>query len=151
MTTTGKRGRLVPEQAGAIPWRLGRHGLEILMITSSDGDRWIVPKGSIERGSNPSRCAVQEAYEEAGVRGKLSSGDPFGTVRLKRRRRRIDVAVFLLEVSEVHQHWPERDRRRRAWLTPAQAAAAVEDDGLRDLITELADRSDRYARVRNRG
>ena len=122
----------------------------ILMITSSNGTRWIVPKGSIERGSDASRCAVQEAYEEAGVRGKLSSREPFGTVRLKRRRRRIDVAVFLLKVSEVHQRWPERDRRKRAWLTPEQAAAAVEDLGLRDLITELADQPDHYARVRGR-
>jgi 8-oxo-dGTP pyrophosphatase MutT (NUDIX family) len=124
----------MPEQAGAIPWRWNDRGPEILLITSSSGDRWIVPKGWIEPGSSPAQCAVEEAFEEAGVRGVLSSDEPFGVFGFKRRRRKLAIVVFLLEVLHVHERWPDEELRRRAWLSPEQAARKVRDSGLRELI-----------------
>jgi 8-oxo-dGTP pyrophosphatase MutT (NUDIX family) len=129
-----------PEQAGAIPWRWSDRGPEILLITSSTGNRWIVPKGWIEAGSTPAQCAVEEAFEEAGVQGVLSSKKPFGVVGIKSRGRERSIAVFLLEVLEVHKRWPEDELRRREWLSPEKAAGKVRDSGLRELISTLRER-----------
>jgi 8-oxo-dGTP pyrophosphatase MutT (NUDIX family) len=130
----------LPEQAGAIPWRWSDRGPEILLITSSSGDRWIVPKGWIEEGSSPAQCAVEEAFEEAGVQGVLSSTKPFGVVGFKSRGRERSIVVFLLEVLRVHESWPDEELRRRAWLSPEKAAGKVRDSGLRELISTLRER-----------
>jgi 8-oxo-dGTP pyrophosphatase MutT (NUDIX family) len=127
------------EQAGAIPWRWSDRGPEILLITSSRGDRWIVPKGWIEAGSSAAECAVEEAFEEAGVRGVLSSDEPLGVVGFKSRRRERANVVFLLEVLRVHERWPDRGLRRRAWLSPEQAAERVRDSELRELISTVGE------------
>jgi 8-oxo-dGTP pyrophosphatase MutT (NUDIX family) len=138
---------LAPEQAGAIPWRWSDHGPEVLLITSSKGDRWIVPKGWIEPGSSPSQCARAEAFEEAGVEGVLTGHEPFGSFRLKRRKRRLTIVAFLLEVRHVHERWPDEDRRRRVWLSPEQAAGVVRDPELRELIWALGERLTRASRI----
>jgi 8-oxo-dGTP pyrophosphatase MutT (NUDIX family) len=143
--------RETPEQAGAIPWRWNDRGPEILLITSSRGNRWIVPKGWIEQGSSPAQCAVEEAFEEAGVRGVLSSDEPLGVLAFKRRRRKIAIVVFLLEVLHVHERWPDEDLRRRAWLSPERAASRVRDSGLRELIGAVRERMVRASRSRKQG
>jgi 8-oxo-dGTP pyrophosphatase MutT (NUDIX family) len=133
----GSDRRQTHEQAGAIPWRWNGRGPEVLLITSSRGDRWIVPKGRIAPGSSPAQCAVEEAFEEAGVRGVLSSHEPFGVFGFKRGKRELAIVVFLLEVLHVHERWPDEKRRRRAWLSPEQAAGMVRDSGLRELISTV--------------
>jgi 8-oxo-dGTP pyrophosphatase MutT (NUDIX family) len=140
----------VAEQAGAIPWRWSDRGPEILLITSSRGNRWIVPKGWIEEGSSPAQCAVDEAFEEAGVQGVLSSNKPFGVVGFKSRGRERAIVVFLLEVLEVHKRWPDEERRRRAWLSPEQAAVKVQDSGLKELLSTVRERLDRTSRSSKR-
>jgi 8-oxo-dGTP pyrophosphatase MutT (NUDIX family) len=136
---TADRGE-TPEQAGAIPWRWSDRGPEILLITSSRGDRWIVPKGWIERGASPAECAIEEAFEEAGVRGVLSSHEPFGVFDFKSRKRELAIVVFLLEVLHVHDWWPDEDLRRRKWLSPEQAARKVRHPGLSELISAVGER-----------
>jgi 8-oxo-dGTP pyrophosphatase MutT (NUDIX family) len=136
----------IPEQAGAIPWRWSDRGPEILLITSSRGHRWIVPKGWIEAGSSPAQCAVDEAFEEAGVQGVLSSNKPLGVVGFKSRGRERAIAVFLLEVLRVHERWPDEELRRRAWLSPEKAAGKVRDSGLRELISTVRERLVRRSR-----
>jgi len=138
------------EQAGAIPWRWNDRGPEILLITSSSGDRWIVPKGWIERGASPAQCAVEEAFEEAGVRGVLSSKEPLGVFGFKRGRRERPIVIFLLEVLHVHDRWPDKELRRRAWLSPEKAAGKVRDSGLRELISTVGERLVRASRSTKR-
>jgi 8-oxo-dGTP pyrophosphatase MutT (NUDIX family) len=118
----------------------------VLLITSTGGDRWIVPKGRIERGSSPAQCAVDEAFEEAGVRGVLSSNEPVGVFGFKSRGRERALAVFLLEVRHVHDRWPEEALRRRRWLSPEQAAGKVWDSGLGELISTVGARLVRKSR-----
>src|SRR5262245_43109795 len=100
------------DQAGVIPWRRTSDTVEILLITSRLGDRWIVPKGWIEEGSTPRECARVEALEEAGVRGRLSRR-PAGLFRFQRGERVLVVRLYDLEVRTVMDHWPEEDIRRR--------------------------------------
>ncbi|MCM2476787.1 NUDIX hydrolase [Rhizobium sp. CG5] len=115
--------------------------IEVLLITSRDSGRWVIPKGWPMRKKKPHEVARQEAWEEAGVRGrvrkkvwghytymkKLDDGDLVPAV----------VQVHLLDVAQMENDFPERDQRRLAWFRPSIAALAVEEPELSGLITKL--------------
>ena len=140
--------RDVPQQAGAIPWRWGSSGIEILLITSSQGSRWIVPKGWIDKGCTSKETARQETYEEAGVEGILSLA-PIGSLNFKRGDRVLRVELFTLEVTDIYAHWPEDYRRQRVWLDPREAVLTASEPGLARLIRTLE--SQLLAAPRRRG
>lgn len=109
------------DQTAAIPFRHHpSRGLELLLVTSSSGDKWVFPKGSIEGGATGERQAAVECYEEAGVVGVVM-GPPFGSFRYLKNERPRMVEVFLLEVLEVLRDYPERHRRLRRWCTAEEA------------------------------
>ena len=116
-------------QAGAIPVRGGR----ICLITSSNGKRWIIPKGTIEIDQTAGEAALQEVWEEAGLVGKLRP-QPVGSYLYEKYGRTCHVTVFLMEVTEVAQEWPERDLRERIWVSLAGALDRIEDATLADLV-----------------
>jgi 8-oxo-dGTP pyrophosphatase MutT (NUDIX family) len=124
------------QQAGAIPWRWNGTRIEVLLITSSQASRWIVPKGWIDGGCTPQETARHESYEEAGVEGILSHS-PIGSLDFKRGDRVLRVMLFTLEVTESYAHWPEDYRRQRVWLAPRDAALTASEPGLAHLIRVL--------------
>ena len=63
-------------QAGVIAYRIQDGKVRVLLMTSRDTARWIIPKGNIKSGVTPRRAAEQEAYEEAGVRGTITGSNP---------------------------------------------------------------------------
>jgi 8-oxo-dGTP pyrophosphatase MutT (NUDIX family) len=129
-------------QYGTIPLRRGPEGaVELLLVTSRDTGRWVVPRGNPIRGLAPHQSAAQEAWEEAGVRGAVSD-QPLGRYRYKKRRKlgfsvRAQVQLFEMLVTEVLEDWPERHQRRRAWFAPIDAAAAVDEPELKALILAI--------------
>ncbi|WP_425342943.1 NUDIX hydrolase [Rhizobium etli] len=59
------------EQFAAICYRkVGDNLVEVLLITSRDSGRWIIPKGWPIAKLAPHQVAEREAWEEAGVKGK---------------------------------------------------------------------------------
>jgi 8-oxo-dGTP pyrophosphatase MutT (NUDIX family) len=129
-------------QFAALPWRVGADGLEILMITSRETRRWVIPKGWPMKGKTPWQAAAQEAYEEAGIQGDIVDV-PLGAYHyMKRYKKRPDVLcvvdVFPLQVGEELDYWPERDQRERVWMPAAAAAEAVDEPELTDLIQAFA-------------
>ncbi|WP_243663517.1 NUDIX hydrolase [Rhodothermus marinus] len=58
-------------QAGVLPVRQQNGRIEVLLITSRTVGRWILPKGNVKRHQTPIEAALQEAYEEAGIRGRI--------------------------------------------------------------------------------
>lgn len=135
-------------QYAALPYRLtDAGGVEILLVTSRSGRRWILPKGSPVDGLTPADAAAREAFEAAGVRGTVREA-PIGHFLYDRR---IDddgrslttkVAVFPLEVIRQHQIWPAVWQRETRWLAPRDAAALLEDAGLKPLLQAFANRMD---------
>jgi 8-oxo-dGTP pyrophosphatase MutT (NUDIX family) len=130
-----------PLQLGALPYRYREDGsVELLLVTSRGTGQWIVPKGWPIRGRSHAEAAAQEAYEEAGVRGKLAA-DEFGHFDHAKSRPlgflHTRVAVFLLEVEQELARWPEKTKRKRRWFTVEEAARAVRAPGLRRLIQRL--------------
>lgn len=119
---------LVP-QAAAIPVRDGR----VCLVTSRSGRRWLVPKGCMEPGKSTAQIALQEAWEEAGLVGFVNDS-PLGFFEYQKAGQHYRVAVYVMQVTAVHSHWPERGCRARAWVSPAQAEVQVAHPGLRGLI-----------------
>ena len=59
-------------QVAALCWRMGQGGaVEILLVTSRDTGRWVIPKGWPMDGKSASAAAAREAWEEAGVKGTV--------------------------------------------------------------------------------
>ena len=129
------------QQYAALPWRQAQ-GLEILLITSRETRRWVIPKGWPMPGHSAAESAAQEAYEEAGVRGKMTAeaiGHYGYSKRLRgRAKKRFRVDVFAMEVTEVLDLWPEAHERTRQWLSPAEAAVHVNEPELAIIIRTFA-------------
>lgn len=128
-------------QVAAIPFRRTGTGVEVLLVTSRETHRWVVPKGWPWADRGPHEAAAAEAWEEAGVRGKVQK-KPVGCFHYGKRRKgdvlAVEVTVFLLDVKEEAAHWPEEGQRQRAWFDPASAAEAVAEEELKDLLRSLA-------------
>ncbi len=130
-------------QVAALCWRLhGRHA-EVLLITSRDTGRWIVPKGWPMEGKTAAATAAQEAWEEAGVKGAVAE-QSLGSFVYPKTYRDADpricmVEVFPLRVEELAHRYPERRQRRRKWFAAAKAARKVAEPELRALILSLAE------------
>ena len=117
----------VQQQAAVIPYRIRKDRLEVALVTSSTGKRWIVPKGSVDEGERPRDAAIREAEEEAGLRGVVTR-KPLGRylrVKAKDTRR---VEVYVMRVTRVLEHWLEQKIRRRRWLPVTDAADAVRQE-----------------------
>lgn len=132
----------VAKQVGAIPIRKGVDGqLQVLLVTSRDTGRWIIPKGWTSKRLTDSKAAAREALQEAGVSGKITS-KPIGAYRYRKidgaTGRLVDVSVFLLTVKKEKSRWSEQDQRERAWFDVKSAARRVREVRLADLIRSLA-------------
>ncbi|MEZ5732978.1 MAG: NUDIX hydrolase [Paracoccaceae bacterium] len=111
---------------------------EVLLITSRDTGRWVIPKGWPMKGKSGPECAEREAFEEAGVEGVLiphclglftyDKGLDDGALQP------CVVSVFPIRVDRLHAIYPEHGQRRRRWFTPAKAAQKVAEPELAALI-----------------
>jgi phosphohistidine phosphatase len=119
-------------QSGVIAARREDGRTEVLLVTSRKGKRWVIPKGVVEPGLSSAESAAKEAWEEAGVRGELRP-EPVGSYEYPKWDGRCTVEVFLLEVQSVAESWPEAHRSRR-WAAPKEAAEAVREPALQDLL-----------------
>ncbi len=121
------------EQSGVIPYRQAVTGLEFLLITSRNAKRWLIPKGLVEPDLTPAQSALKEAYEEAGIRGRIV-GEPIGTYEYEKWGGLCRVEVFLCDVTAELTKWPEADVRQRRWYPVEEAVEIVEDPSLRLLL-----------------
>jgi 8-oxo-dGTP pyrophosphatase MutT (NUDIX family) len=126
-------------QAAVLPWRLDRQ-VEIMLITSLGTGRWVLPKGTLMPGESPRMAARREALEEAGLEGELTAR-PLGSFYYEKRlssrgprQQLCSVSVYPLKVEIQRDQWPERGLRKFRWFALADAAAAVKEDELRDLL-----------------
>jgi uncharacterized protein Yka (UPF0111/DUF47 family)/8-oxo-dGTP pyrophosphatase MutT (NUDIX family) len=134
---------LLLTQYGVLPYRVdGEGAVEILLITSKERRRWVIPKGNPIPFFLNYESAAREAFEEAGVEGRVATV-PAGTYRYAKRRRSgaeaaAIVAVYPLLVTREAADWPERGERERRWFACAAAAEAVEEPELQALIRGFA-------------
>ena len=130
-------------QFGALPWRIGPGGTrEVMLLTSRETHRWIIPKGWPMKGHKPRELARREAYEEAGLIGQISSKRPLGSYhyekRLAKKANLCEVRVYLLRVERQLDEWPEMRERQTRWFDGVEAAVLVEEGALAEIIKRFA-------------
>ncbi|MGB3386711.1 MAG: NUDIX hydrolase [Pseudaminobacter sp.] len=125
-------------QVAALPWREHAGTIEVMLITSRDTGRWVLPKGWPEGGEQLFESAAREAEEEAGLTGTMAQLE-FGRYFYGKRmpsgmERRCEVLVFPMKVTAAAAKWPERDERQRKWFPASHAARLVQEQDLGELI-----------------
>lgn len=131
------------KQIAALPIRWNKKGkIRVLLVTSRETRRWVMPKGWPMAGKKPWRAAEIEALEEAGVKGEIS---PLAIGKYHYKKRLADgssvicrVKLYPMHVSEVRKKWPERDQRKRRWFSLKAAARAVKEPELTDLLKKIS-------------
>jgi 8-oxo-dGTP pyrophosphatase MutT (NUDIX family) len=141
-----KTSPAVRVQYGALPYRFTKDsGLEILLVTTRQTRRWIIPKGWPIKGLRPPKSAAREAFEEAGVRGKVGTKS-LGFFTYEKFldgngvRVACEVKVFPLLVTRQSELWPELDQRMAQWLAPTDALSLIEQPELKALVAAFAKR-----------
>lgn len=132
-------------QVGALVYRLHKGAVEFLLITSRGTGRWIIPKGWPIPGRTLSQAALQEAYEEAGVRGiaetiSIGSYQYTKTDMPNGENGNFTVDVFAVLYSHQEKKWPERGQRIFEWVSPNEAANRVVEPQLKKLLLEYKPR-----------
>ncbi|MFL6863463.1 MAG: DUF47 family protein [Allosphingosinicella sp.] len=127
--------------------------VSVLLITSRESKRWVIPKGNPGVGLASHVAAAVEAEEEAGVRG-AACPTALGSYRYRKRRANgaslmIDVDVFPLAVTQELPSWKEAGERQRRWVPLAEAADSVEEPDLAELIRSFGSAEFNKAARRN--
>lgn len=115
---------------------------EVLLVTSRDTGRWILPKGWPIDGLTAPGAALQEAWEEAGVKSGTITDTPLGSYDYDKRLNggvpvAVEVRVYTVTDVEMADDYPEADERNRRWMSPAEAASVVDEPGLREMLHNL--------------
>jgi 8-oxo-dGTP pyrophosphatase MutT (NUDIX family) len=126
-------------QVAALCYREKKNRKEVLLITSRDTGRWILPKGWPIDGLDEAGAALQEAWEEAGVKKGEIANSPLGTFNYDKRMDSgaltpVEAQVFEVKVQDMRDEFPETDERTRRWVAPAKAAEMVDEPELKQIL-----------------
>jgi 8-oxo-dGTP pyrophosphatase MutT (NUDIX family) len=141
LARAGKRLTSI-RQVGALAFRkLRGGGFEILLVSSRETGRWVIPKGWPAKRLSDAKAAAREARQEAGVSGKIGA-NPIGSYRYRKRMTReivklVDVAVYALHVKKERKTWREKHERVRVWFAQDEAAKKVREPKLKELIASF--------------
>lgn len=129
-------------QVAALPFRIAEDGgIEILVMTSRETQRVVIPKGWPIKNRKDWKSAQIEARQEAGVIGDVGRkrlGQYLYWKRLENHFALVKVAVYPLAVRRQLADWPERHERTQTWLPADDAALLVDEPELGALLLEFA-------------
>jgi len=134
-----KKRKLILHQSGVLPYKNENGTVSILLITTTSGKEWIIPKGKIEKNLSPRESALKEAAEEAGLKGAIT-GESIGSYHFEKKKsgRICSVEVFPMKVEEEMENWEEKGKRERRWCTTEEASTRVSNTELKELIINAA-------------
>lgn len=136
---TPLRGEIA-EQVAALCYREVRKGKkEVLLVTSRDTGRWVIPKGWPMEDKSDHAAAKQEAWEEAGVKSGKVKSRALGRFCYDKKLDDgdvcpVEVAVYPLRVDDTKKSFPEADERERIWVSPKKAAKMVREPELKKIL-----------------
>ena len=127
------------EQVAAVCFRIRRRRIEFLLVQTRGG-RWIFPKGSAEPGLTNAQAAALEAFEEAGVHGRIEEASFARYVRRKAVEFRdtpieITTSAYLCEVSRLDP--PPEANRNPSWFSPDKAKRRLKEERAQEYAAEL--------------
>lgn len=129
-------------QVAALCYATHEGGKQVLLITSRGTGRWIIPKGWPMKNKNAAGAAMQEAWEEAGVRKGRVGDKPLGSYSYEKELKTgltvpVETLVFPVEVTDLKDDFPESHQRQRKWVAPAEAANMVAEPELQEILRDL--------------
>jgi 8-oxo-dGTP pyrophosphatase MutT (NUDIX family) len=134
-------------QYGVLPYRFSQDAaLEILLVTTRGTRRWIVPKGWPIKGLSPAKSAAREAFEEAGVTGRIGA-KPIGFFAYDKLldeaggTTMCEVKIYPLLVKRQSHVWPESHQRTTQWVEASRAIAMIKESGLKKIVASFAKRA----------
>ncbi|MEI4234833.1 NUDIX domain-containing protein [Roseovarius sp. D22-M7] len=127
-------------QSAALPYRHHKGAVEVLMVTSSSGRTWGIPKGICEPGLTPQESAAKEALEEAGVIGRIREAC-IGRYDHAKWGATCAVTVYPMSVTKIlsGKEWDESHRKRK-WVSSKEASARVAHPDLARIIAAFTGR-----------
>jgi 8-oxo-dGTP pyrophosphatase MutT (NUDIX family) len=146
------------EQVAAVCYRLRGESIEFLLVRTRSSGRWTFPKGSAEPGLTHAQAAALEAFEEAGVHGRIEEVSFIKYVRNGRRggarksaarsgKKKVAVYAHLCEVFRLSP--PKESKRNRTWFSAGDAKRCLREGRRSDDGAEFARVVDRaVARIR---
>lgn len=131
-------------ESGVLAFRYEGNGEPlVLLISKRRSKKWGIPKGRIPPYLSFPESAAREAFEEAGVVGRVSPS-AVGMYRAEKStpnplvKQVIEVWVYLLEVTEALADWPEKGKRATRWVSCEAAARQLREPALTHLCHRLA-------------
>ncbi|MEL7527494.1 MAG: NUDIX hydrolase [Pseudomonadota bacterium] len=125
-------------QIAALCMRPGETENEILLVSTRDTGRLILPKGWPETDKQDHETAATEAYEEAGVVGKT---DPHALGTFRSYKGQSDgskvptrVLVFKLQFEKQLKKFPELGQRQCLWLPFSEAVNQANENSLKRFL-----------------
>ncbi len=130
------------QQVAALCFRETGTEKEVLLITSRDTGRWIIPKGWPMRGKNAAESAMQEAWEEAGVIKGASNDNAIGSYTYDKKLDSgwsypVETMVYSVEVEKLAKTFPEAHERKRKWVNLADAARMLQEHELQAIVRQF--------------
>ena len=135
------------EQAGVIPFRRKRGVVEICLIRTIGQKKWKIPKGFVDPGESVEEAALKEAWEEAGLRGRLVGGS-IGSYEYEKWDLDLTVEVYLMEVTGEEDVWDESEFREREWARLDDAFERLESHPVCALLDRAAGKLERRKQPR---
>lgn len=134
-------GSELPVQVAAVCYRLNGPSVEFLLVNTSSG-KWTFPKGRLNPSMTPSESAAQEAWEEAGARGRIAEKHFDSYIDIKRalghddRSREVRIAAYLFEVESTVT--PHESGRNPSWFTAREARKQLAEGRSQQYAKQIA-------------
>jgi len=128
-------------QVAALCYRPTKKGYEILLITSRGRGYWILPKGWPKKKISSAQTALEEAFEEAGIRGSVRE-KAIGSYRYTKSTKQgamLNCVAMVYEVAftKMAKDYPEKGDRKVRWFSPEAAAEAVVSPELAQILRDF--------------
>jgi 8-oxo-dGTP pyrophosphatase MutT (NUDIX family) len=125
-------------QVAVIAVRRGKR-VEVCLIRRKGSQSWGIPKGFIDPGDSREQAALNEALEEAGLRGQIL-GNVVGTYEYEKRGAPYTVALYVMEVLKEQKDWQEMGFRERRWFLLDEAADLLASHPVHPLWDRIRER-----------
>ena len=97
--------------AGCVVYRNEDDQVLFLVISSSTGEHWVLPKGHIDPGESPETTALRELEEETGVLGEIIR--PLSIQSYEMKGMEVVIQYFLVRMIEMKK---ASENRELLWL-----------------------------------
>ncbi|MBF0470616.1 MAG: NUDIX domain-containing protein [Gammaproteobacteria bacterium] len=124
-------------QSAVLPYRIQEGRVEYLMVRSSSGKHWVIPKGIHEPEMSAAESAAKEAMEEAGVRGRVLA-TAIGSYSYPKWGAECEVELYAMEVTEVvgAPEW-EETHRGRSWVSLEKLLQSLKYTQIQGLVEQF--------------